>query len=253
MDLKHAVAQRFEAAAAAYASSVLHAAGPDLRALVDAAQQGDLARVLDVGCGPGHTTLALAPHAGAVVGLDLSAAMLTQGRRLAAERGLANLTFEQGDVEQLPFADASFDTVTSRFSAHHYPDPAAALAQIARVLAPGGTFLLVDTVAPETPVADTYLNAVEVLRDPSHARNHTTAQWLAMLAAAGLTGAVLGSYPLRIDFTSWVARTSTPPAAAAQIRALLTHAPAEVRAVLLPEDDGSFTIPVALIRATKTH
>jgi ubiquinone/menaquinone biosynthesis C-methylase UbiE len=63
--------------------------------------------------------------------------------------------------------------VVSRYSAHHFPHPEQALREIARVLTPGGTFLLVHTVALETPAQDMLLNAIEVLRDPSHARDRT--------------------------------------------------------------------------------
>ena len=88
-------------------------------------------------------------------------------------------TFTVGDIEHLEFADGSFDVVVSRYSAHHYPHPAVAIAEIARVLKPGGVFLLADVVSPEDPTADTYMNAIEVLRDPSHVRDHRVDQWQA--------------------------------------------------------------------------
>jgi ubiquinone/menaquinone biosynthesis C-methylase UbiE len=250
MELKDSVQQQFAAVAASYANSAVHQSGPDLAALV-AAVPANVAQALDVGCGPGHTALAIAPHVGAVTGLDLTEAMLAEARRLAAERGIANARFERGDVEQLPFADGSFDLVTSRYSAHHYPRPAVALAEIARVLRPGGVFLLADVVAPEPLVADTYLTAIELLRDPSHVRDHSVEQWLDLLSGAGMRAELLGAWPLRLQFDNWVARMRTPEAAAGQIRALLDGAPVEARTALAVEADHSFSVPIAVIRAVR--
>ena len=157
-----------------------------------------------------------------------------------------------GDVEQLPFPDASFDIVASRYSAHHYPRPSAALREFARVLRPSGVFLLVDVVSPDDPTQDTFLNAIELLRDPSHVRDHSVAQWHTMLTSAGFTSELLGMWDLRLEFESWVARMRTPPLAVSQLRALLDGAPREVRvAMSIAADDYSFNIPVALLRGDK--
>jgi SAM-dependent methyltransferase len=204
-------------------------------------------------CGAGHTALAFAPRVAEVVGVDLTLAMLTQARRLAAERGLTNVTFERGDVEQLHFPDASFDVVTSRYSAHYYPHPLAALREAARVLRPGGGVLLVDVVSPEDPTQDTFLNAIELLRDPSHVRDHSVTQWHALFAAAGFAPETLGTWPLRLEFESWVTRMNTPFVAVNQLRALLDGAPREVRATFALGDKGeySFSVPVALVRGVR--
>lgn len=250
-DIKESVRRQFSPVAAAYAASAVHAGGPDLAALVAAAAPQGRERALDMGCGAGHTALALAQHVAAVTAVDLSDAMLAQGRRLADERGLANITFLRGDVERLELPDAAFDIVTSRYSAHHYPRPLAALREAARVLRPGGALLLVDVVAPEEPAADTLLNAIELLRDPSHVRDHSASQWQALIAAAGLASELLGTWPLRLEFAAWTERMRTPPAAAAQIRALLDGAASELRQAFAMEPDHSFTLQVALLRGLK--
>jgi ubiquinone/menaquinone biosynthesis C-methylase UbiE len=249
-NIKQSVQRQFGAVAANYVTSAVHRGGPDLDAMLAAAQTRGGERVLDAGCGTGHTALAFAPLVAEVVGVDLTEAMLEQGRRLAAERGLANVSFQHGDVEHLPFPDASFDIVTSRYSAHHYPHPGVALREFARVLRPGGMFLLVDVVAPDDPTGDTFLNAIELLRDPSHVRDHSVAQWRALIEGAGLASELLGSWALRLEFAPWVARMSTPPLAVEQLRALFDGAPREVRAALAIAEGYDFTVPLALLRGS---
>jgi SAM-dependent methyltransferase len=250
-DIKQSVQRQFGAVAANYTTSAVHRGGPDLDAMLAAAGAQGAERVLDAGCGTGHTALAFAPHVAEVVGVDLTEAMLEQGRRLAAERGLTNVSFREGDVEGLPFADASFDIVTSRLSAHHYPHPAVALREFARVLRPGGVFLRVDVVAPDDPTGDTFLNAIELLRDPSHVRDHSVAQWRAMLGAAGFAGELLGEWTLRLEFEPWVARMNTLPLAVSQLQALIGGAPSEVRASMAIADGYDFSLMLALLRGDK--
>ncbi len=254
MDKKGSVQNQFGAVAANYATSAVHVGGPDLKAMLAALELRGNEQVLDAGCGAGHTALAFAPLVGEVVGLDLTIAMLAQARRLAQERGLANTRFERGDVEALAYPAASFDIVTSRYSAHHYPRPEAALHEFARVLKPGGALLLVDVVSPVAPASDTFLNAIELLRDPSHVRDHTTDQWISMAAGAGLRAEVVGTWPLRLEFESWVARMNTPFLAITQIRTLIDGAPHEVRESLaITDGDYSFSVPTALLRARLTE
>jgi len=100
------------------------------------ARQADQA--LDVGCGAGLSTAALAPLARQVVGLEPIPTMLTHRRTVAPQAG-----FVIGQAEQLPFATGSFDLVTAAGSLN-YADLPSALAEIARVLTQAGTFLLYD-------------------------------------------------------------------------------------------------------------
>jgi SAM-dependent methyltransferase len=108
----------------------------------------DRARVLEVGCGPGHLSILLAGrHDLDVTGLDLDPAMIHRARAnadRAADDGRGGPTFLVGDVASLPFPDGSFDLVVSTLSSHHWSDPNAGLEEIGRVLRPDGRALIWD-------------------------------------------------------------------------------------------------------------
>ncbi len=164
-----------------------------------------------------------------VVATDLTPEMLAVARRLAGERALTNVAFQEADVRALPFPDASFDIVTCRTAAHHYPELGAPVREMARVLRPGGRLVVSDTVSPADEVADRFLNAVEVLRDPTHVRDWSVAEWQAAFAEAGLVLEACQQMPLELDFESWVERAATPPELRTLLATVLTQAPARLR------------------------
>ena len=246
--LKDSVQNQFNQAAAAYSTSPIHATGPDLAVMLKVAQLKGDEQVLDAGCGTGHTALTFAPHVAGVIACDLAESMLDQGRKLANERGLTNIEFRRGDAEHLPFADAQFDLVTTRFSAHHWPHPQTALREFHRVLRPNGQLLIGDIVSWNDFILDTYFQTIELLRDPSHVRDHTVEQWLEYLDQAGFQADIPHTFEVAIDFASWIKRINTPEQNAAMIRTLLAEAPREVKSVLKLQPDTSFTMQAALLR-----
>ncbi|MGI8554212.1 MAG: class I SAM-dependent methyltransferase [Dehalococcoidia bacterium] len=244
------VRRQFGAVATAYASSAVHASGPDLSALVDAARLTGGEEVLDLGCGAGHTALALAPTAARVTAVDVTPEMLSVASELSRERGISNISFRHADVASLPFANGSFDLVTSRYSAHHYVDPEGALAEAARVLHPGGRILLVDSVAPEEPALDTLFNAIELLRDSSHVRNCRISEWSRLFATAGFEVSVLFQMDLDLDGESWVQRSQTPAPNVSAIKLLFDTAQPTAREAfdLHTAEPWGWRIPVALLQ-----
>ena len=101
-------------------------------------------RVADVGCGEGYLTVETARWASHVVAIDRSAEVLERARALAARRGVTNVSWEIGELERVPLADASVDLVLLSQALHHAEHPARAIAEAARVVAPGGRILILD-------------------------------------------------------------------------------------------------------------
>jgi len=250
---EQAVHDQFDPRAHAYLNSPVHAAGPDLvhaRDLV--ARWGDCsAAMLDVGCGAGHLSFALAPVFNRVVAVDPSPGMLATVAQAAAARGLAHVEVQRGGAESLPFADSTFDCVASRFSAHHWRFLEAGIREMARVLRPQGYLLMIDTVGHEDCLVDTHLQAIELLRDPSHVRNRSVSQWQSLIEGAGFLDIQHAQWPLRLEFASWVERMRPPPGNVAVIRELQQGAAREVQDALALETDGSFNIQVGSFWARK--
>jgi ubiquinone/menaquinone biosynthesis C-methylase UbiE len=252
LSISHAqlVGSQFGPRSAAYVASAVHAQGADLDHLVELVRGDAAARVLDLGCGGGHVTFHVAPHVGHVTAYDLSSEMLTAVERVRAERGFTNVSTQQGAAESLPFPDSAFDLVLSRYSAHHWHGFQTALAEVKRVLKPQGKAILMDVVSPGPALLDTYLQAVEMLRDPSHVRDYTLDEWRSTLREAGLLPGAHQSYRLRLEFKSWITRMNTAQLHAQAIRSLQTLMSEDVLRHFAIEADGSFTIDTMLLEAT---
>jgi SAM-dependent methyltransferase len=245
------VGEQFGSRATAYLSSAVHARGDDLNALAAMVQGAPDAMVLDLGCGAGHVSFAVAPHVRGVTACDLSQPMLDVVAGAAAQRGLTNLQTRQAAAERLPFPDHTFDRVLSRYSAHHWRDFDAGLREAARVLRPGGMMAVVDSISPGPAALDSWLQAVEILRDASHVRSRSRAEWDAALGRAGVLTGTVQPFRVRLDFAVWIERMRTPPVRADAIRSVQALATDHVARHFEIEADGSFTIDVALFTARK--
>jgi SAM-dependent methyltransferase len=221
------VQKQFGRTAAAYVESPNHARGEDLDRIVALAAGHGGERVVDVGTGVGHTLRRVAPSFQSAVGVDATREMLEAGVSVLAGAGIKNALLVQADAVALPIATESADVVTSRLAAHHFADAAGAFREIARILRPGGLFVLVDNYAPDEAELDRFINEVEALRDPSHVRNHTVPGWRELLERAGMRTTVDSDAALtKLTTESWLERSQTPPDRADEVRRRLRSAPA---------------------------
>ncbi|MDI3340025.1 MAG: methyltransferase domain-containing protein [Sphaerobacter sp.] len=227
--IKDRVRAQFGAAADAYVRSATHRIGDDLARLVALAELTPETVALDVATGGGHTALALAPHVRQVIASDLTPAMLEQARAFLTAQGVTNVEFRVADAEELPFPDASFDLVTCRIAPHHFADVQRAVHETARVLRPGGLFLLIDSVSPEDPELDAFLNELERRRDPSHVRSYRRSEWCRFLEAAGFAVEAMETFPKRHDFADWTGRSRLSPEDRAALEAWVLAAPPACR------------------------
>jgi SAM-dependent methyltransferase len=245
-----AVEAQFGPRARAYVESAVHAQGADLEALDGIVQAARPSHALDLGAGGGHVSYVMARHATRVTAADLSGEMLAAVRATALQKGLGNIETVQAPAEKLPFDDASFDFLGCRYSTHHWRDFEGGLRQARRVLKSGGRAVFIDAFASGQALFDTHLQAVELLRDTSHVRDYTAAEWIGALGRAGFALAGCRTWRLRMDFPTWTARMRTPDENARAIRILQSAASAETRAYFAIEADGSFLLDVLMIEAT---
>lgn len=238
------VQTQFDPKAQAYLQSAVHAAGPDLmraREVVGLTIAAKDARVLDVGCGAGHLSFALAPVVKEIIALDASPNMLATVANAAAQRGLHNITTCLASAEALPFDNGTFNIVATRYSAHHWLNLPEALNEMRRVVKPDGYILVIDLQGDDNALVDTHLQAIELLRDLSHVRDRSPSEWQRLLSAAGFVNIQYESWPTHLTFKTWVERMQTPADRVSAIRSLQQQCPNEVTTALHIEEDGSFT------------
>lgn len=253
LDQRQISTRQFGAMAAAYLTSTVHASGADLERLAALAASLRPKQVLDLGCGAGHASFAAARGgAGHVIAYDPSAAMLGVVSAEAVARAHDNIETCEGHAEHLPFAAATFDWVVTRYSAHHWYDVSAALAEAARVLKPRGRLIVIDVVAPEVPLCDTVLQTVELLRDASHIRDYRITEWRGMLLEAGFGAPTQLGWKLPMEFQSWIRRIATPPERVRALEAVFAALPIEARQYFEVTPEFSFVIDSTWIEATKT-
>lgn len=239
-DRQLAAARQFDRQSARYGRSHILADTADVAAALAGVVPPPGATALDVATGGGHTARWLAAHGWTVTLGDVSERMLEQAQRLLAEAGLPG-TARRFPAEQMPFADATFDLVASRVAPHHFSSPARFVAEAARVLRPGGWFLLIDGSVPdEDPETAAWLHAVEKWRDPSHGRFLSRREWCERVEASGLTVERAELHPMKQPDLEWYFETAATPAEHRRlVREAIRSASDRVRSAMrLAEEDG---------------
>ena len=225
-----------------------------LQMIVEAARPGPDDTVLDVACGPGLIICAFAPHVRHATGIDVTPAMLERARTLAVGKGLSNVSWRQGDVYSLPYEDASFTIVVTRFSFHHFLDPAAVLREMVRVCVPQGRIIVVDDYSSEDPAKAAEFNRLEKLRDPSHVRCLTLTELRGLFPAAGLPEPQAVFYDLRSTVSSLLARSFPNPGDDVKITEMFKASAKDDRLgvpVIIDADEIHLAYPVAILAAQR--
>jgi SAM-dependent methyltransferase len=185
--------------AEAYRTSATHREGDDLDALVEWCEPGPGVTALDVATGGGHVGRRLAE-----AGCDVTTCDPAPGMRPDVVCA----------AESLAFADGSFDVVACRIAAHHFTDVGRAVREMARVAR-----RLV--VIEDTLYASERVEEAERLRDPTHVRSYTEAEWRGFMTAAGLDVDRVEAFPKRHPVEPWLARVGCTGETADRVRGLL--------------------------------
>jgi SAM-dependent methyltransferase len=183
----------------AFRDSPTHREGPDLELLVEWCEPEADVKVLDVATGGGHVARRLREEGCTVVTADPAPGMRAD---------------VVAPADHLPFEDGSFDVVTCRIAAHHFPDIRAAVAEMARVS--NRLLVIEDNVFRGEDVEE-----AERLRDSTHVRCYGEDEWKELVTEAGFEVEQVERFDRRQSFAAWLERVETPPDAAARIRELL--------------------------------
>jgi ubiquinone/menaquinone biosynthesis C-methylase UbiE len=221
-----------------------------LRLLVEFSDPGPADTVLDVACGGGLVVCAFAEHVRHATGIDVTPAMLDRARAFAQTRGLSNVTWDLGSAMRLPYPDAAFTIVVSRFAFHHFQDPRAVLAEMNRVCAPGGRVLICDVQASPDPEKAAEFNRMEVLRDPSHVRAMPEDELRGLFRAAGLPQPRAARYELRDELENLLRRSFPNPGDDEKIRDIFRAAVHDDRLGIPLRAEGAeihYAYPVLLL------
>jgi ubiquinone/menaquinone biosynthesis C-methylase UbiE len=229
--------------------------------LLDAAAVGANMSLLDVGCGPGYVAAAAAERGAQPVGLDFSSAMVA----VAGEKFHA-LEFSEGDAQDLPFADETFDRVVANFSLLHMADPELCFAEACRVLKPGGRFGFTTWARKEeNPFIQLVDDAIQAHADlkvdlpagPQYYLFENEEEFRSALTRAGFDGASMNFKVHRIEWQVPSARFIFEAELKAGVRTaglLARQTPAVLRAIQsglesaiqkYAKSDGSFAVPQA--------
>ena len=218
-DHKRRTADSFGSNTLSYVESSAHRSGEDLDTLRNWVTEANPNRVLDIATGAGHTAGEVRKDRDdtLVCATDISPEMV---RAAVSRYGVEGVV---ADAEELPFSSSSFDAVMC----HHFPNPHAFLREVRRVLTPDGVLTFEDNVAPDDEELDAFLNEVERLRDPTHVRSYTVAEWKRWLEEAGFDVPEARVAKKRLDYETWIDSLDTSEENRERIESMLREPPVE--------------------------
>jgi len=244
------IAEQFSKQAAPFSAIPGHLSAMDT--LVEMACAKGAASALDVACGPGLLACELARHAKSVAGLDVTEAMLAQARARQLSLGLSNIRWVEGDATALPFEDASFDCVITRYSLHHMLDPKQVLREMLRVCAPGGRVLVADVSLPASK-AEAY-DALELLRDPSHVHALTHEEFESLFSGFPVDGLRGASYSVELELEAQLKASFPLPGDDVKVRRMVEEdMGVDALGVNARREDGNlvYSCPIRVVSARR--
>ena len=174
---------------------------------------------LDVATGTGIMARDLAPRVAQITGIDVTPEMLAQARQLAANAGIANIVFDDGDAAALPYPDHRFDLVISRIAVHHFANPEVELGEMRRVCKPDGRVVIVDITASDDAELAAAHNRLERLRDPSHTTAFAVSGLTNLAERCGLRAVHTSETDAVRDLEEWMELTAAPDPVRQEVRA----------------------------------
>ncbi|MDD2466632.1 MAG: methyltransferase domain-containing protein [Desulfobulbus sp.] len=220
--------------------------------LIDLVAPAQEDTVLDVACGPGIVTCAFAGQCSHVTGLDVTPAMIEQARKWQIEFGAANITWQIDTCLPLPFADWVFSLVVTRYSFHHFLNPAEVLTEMIRVCRPGGRILVADIALP--PEKAQAFDQMEVIRDPSHVHALTSVEFERLIRQSGLKDCRRTQYEVKIELEAQIEASFPLPGDAERLRSMITDDIGVDRFGITPKRKNGqiwYSIPIAVYVGTK--
>ncbi|MEI7475057.1 MAG: methyltransferase domain-containing protein [bacterium] len=191
------ILEQFSKTAESFINMQEHSNETAMKLFIEQVELNKEDNVLDVACGPGIVGCAFAEIAKKITGIDLTPDMITKAQQLQSDKGLNNISWDIGDVYNLPYKNNTFNKVISRYAFHHFINPELVLNEMIRVSKENGIICVAD--AATSPEKNNAYNQVEKLRDPSHTRALTIYELEKLFIDKGFSDIKIAFYRLEMD------------------------------------------------------
>ncbi len=210
MDHQRQIKEEFSRQANTFSNAAALTGSGIVDRIRSAAGFGDKLRVLDVGCGPGIVTEALAGEGHEVIALDLTPEMVRRARQRCQDSGFFNVHYVIGQAEYLPFEETVFKAVVTRLTIHHFADPGVVCSDMARITRSKGRLIFADIISSENAEESKLHNALEILRDPSHVRMISSNAMKDLVETTGLEIIQEDQWTMQREFGEWMQIVNSP-------------------------------------------